>query len=76
MLQILCQEAVDALLWVGTMTKADLAFAAYQLAKSNDNPGPTHWKGARKALQNFGARAIVIICTEVSSRGAPNYQLG
>ena len=45
------RKAVRALMWVATITRPDLSFAAHQLAKSNDDPGPTHWKAARKALQ-------------------------
>ena len=38
-------------MWASTMTRADLSYAAHQLAKFNDNPGPAHWKAAKKALQ-------------------------
>ncbi|CAM9169235.1 unnamed protein product [Ascophyllum nodosum] len=45
------REAVGALMWVATMTRPDLSFAAHQLAKFIDNPGPTHWKAAWKTLE-------------------------
>ena len=45
------REAVGALMWAATMTRPDLSFAAHNLAKFCDDPGPVHWKAAMKALQ-------------------------
>ena len=45
------REAVGALMWAATMTRPDVAYAAHQLRKFNDNPGPVHWKVAKRALQ-------------------------
>ena len=45
------REAVGALMWIATMTRPDLSYAAHNLAKFGDNPGPAHWKAATKALQ-------------------------
>ena len=36
------REAVGALMWAATMTRPDVAQAAHQLGKFNDNPGPVH----------------------------------
>ena len=41
MRRISYREAVRALIWVATMTRSDLSFAAHQLAKIRDNPGPS-----------------------------------
>ena len=45
------REAVGALMWVATMTRPDFAYAADQLEKFNDNPGPAHWRAVNRALQ-------------------------
>ena len=42
MRQVPYREAVGALKGAATMTRPDLSYAAYQLAKFNDNPGPAH----------------------------------
>ena len=44
------REAVGALKWVETMTRPDAAYAAHQLGKFNDNPGPVHWGAAKRVL--------------------------
>jgi len=51
MRQVPYREAVEALMWVTTMTRPDLQYAQHQLAKFSKSPGPAHWKAARKALQ-------------------------
>ena len=33
------------------MTRPDVAYAAYQLGKLNDNPGLVHWRAAKRTLQ-------------------------
>ena len=33
------------------MTRSDLSFAAQNLAKFCDDPGPVHWKAAMKAIR-------------------------
>ena len=33
------------------MTRPDVAYAAHQLEKFNDDPGPVHWRAAKRALQ-------------------------
>ena len=33
------------------MTRPDVAYAAHQLGKFNDNPGLVHWRTAKRALQ-------------------------
>ena len=38
-------------MWAAIMTRPDVAYAAYQLGKLNDNPGPAHWRAAKRALQ-------------------------
>ena len=40
-------------MWAVTMTRPDLSFAAQNLAKFCDDPGPVHWKVAIKALRCF-----------------------
>ena len=44
------REAVGALMWTATMTRPDVAYAAHQLGKFNDSPGPVHWRAAKRAL--------------------------
>ena len=51
MRQVPYREAVGALMWAATMTRPDISYAAHQLAKFNENPGPAHWKAVKKALQ-------------------------
>ena len=36
------REAVGALIWAATITRPDIAYAAHQLEKLNDNPEPVH----------------------------------
>ena len=45
------REVVGALLWAANMTRPDVAYAAHQLEKLNDIPGPVHWRAAKRALQ-------------------------
>ncbi|CAM9771874.1 unnamed protein product [Ascophyllum nodosum] len=45
------REAVGALMWAAIMTRPDVAYAAHQLGKLNDNPGPIHGGAAKRALQ-------------------------
>ena len=45
------REAVGALMWAATMTHPHVAYAAHQLGKFNDSPGPAHWRAAKRALQ-------------------------
>ena len=45
------REAVGALMWAATMIRPDAAYPAHQLGKFNDNPGPVHWRAAKRALQ-------------------------
>ena len=45
------REAVGALMWTAMMTRLDVVYAAHQLGKFNDNPGPVHWRTAKRALQ-------------------------
>ena len=45
------REAAGAIMWAVTMTRRDVAYAAHQLRKFNDNPGPVHWRAAKRALQ-------------------------
>ena len=47
------REATGALMWAATMTRPDLLFAAHNLARFCDDPGPVHWKVAMKALRYF-----------------------
>ena len=51
--RILYREAVGGLMWAATMTRPDVSFAAHNLAKVCDDPGPVHWKAAMKALRYF-----------------------
>ncbi|CAM9645817.1 unnamed protein product [Ascophyllum nodosum] len=45
------REAAGALMWAATMTRPDVAYAAHQLGKFNDSPGPVHSRAAKRALQ-------------------------
>ena len=45
------REAVGAFMRTATMTHPDVAYAAHQLGKFHDNPGPVHWGAAKRALQ-------------------------
>ena len=45
------REAVGVLTWAATMTRPDVAYAAHQLGQFNDNPGPAHWRAAKRVLQ-------------------------
>ncbi|CAM9520770.1 unnamed protein product, partial [Ascophyllum nodosum] len=47
------REAVGTLMRAATMARPDLSFAAHNLAKFCDDPGPVHWKAAMKALRYF-----------------------
>ena len=47
----LYREAVGALVWAATMTRPDVAYAAHQLGKFNDNPRPVHWRASKRVLQ-------------------------
>ena len=47
----LYREAVGILMWAATMTRPDVTYVARQLGKFNDNPGPAHWRAAKRALQ-------------------------
>ena len=38
-------------MWAATMTRSDVAYAAHQLGKFNDNTGPVPWGAAKRALQ-------------------------
>ncbi|CAN0074023.1 unnamed protein product, partial [Ascophyllum nodosum] len=44
-------EAVGVFMWAETMTRPDVAYAAHQIGKFNDNPGPAHWRVAKRVLQ-------------------------
>ena len=45
------REAVGDLMWAATTTRPDVAYAAHQLRKFNDNPGPLHWGAAKRVPQ-------------------------
>ncbi|CAM9911565.1 unnamed protein product, partial [Ascophyllum nodosum] len=45
------REAVGALMWAATMTRPDVAYAAHQLGKFDDSPGPVHWRATKRALK-------------------------
>ena len=45
------REVLGALMWTATMTRHDVTYAAHQLGEYNDNPGPVHWRVAKRALQ-------------------------
>ena len=44
------REAVGALMRAATMTCPNVAYAALNLGKFKDNPGPAHWRAAKRAL--------------------------
>ena len=44
------RKAVVALMWAATITCPDVAYAAHQLGKFNDSPGPVHWGAAKMTL--------------------------
>ena len=45
------RKALGALMWTVTMNRPDIAYAAHQLGKLNDNPEPAYWRAAKRALQ-------------------------
>ncbi|CAN0443688.1 unnamed protein product [Ascophyllum nodosum] len=47
----LYREAVGALMWAATMTPPDVAYAAHQLGKFNDNQRPVYWRAVSRAVQ-------------------------
>ncbi|CAM9931102.1 unnamed protein product [Sphacelaria rigidula] len=47
------REAVGALMWIATMTRPDLSFAAHNVAKFSHNPGPAPWKAGMKVMQHL-----------------------
>lgn len=51
MRQVPYREVVGAFTWAATMTRPDLSYPAHQLAKFSENPGTTHSKATKKALQ-------------------------
>ena len=57
-------------MWPATMTRPDLSFAAHNLAKFCNDPGPVHWKAAMKALRYFWrTKDLCITYGGVASRG-------
>ena len=38
-------------MWAATTTRPDVAYAARQIGKVNDNPGPVHWGAAKRVLR-------------------------
>ncbi|CAM9383040.1 unnamed protein product [Sphacelaria rigidula] len=47
------RKAVGALMWIAIMAWLHLSFAAHNVAKLSDNPGPAHWK-ALKRTTHYG----------------------
>ena len=47
------REAVGALMWAATMTHSDVAYAAHQIGKFNDNPASVHLEAAKRALLQY-----------------------
>ncbi|CAN0144290.1 unnamed protein product, partial [Ascophyllum nodosum] len=45
------RKALGAIMWTVTMNLPDIAYAAHQIGKFNDNPGPAYWRAAKRALQ-------------------------
>ena len=70
------REAVGALMWAATMTRLDVAYAAYQLENVNDNRGPAHWRAAKKYYTTCGARKTLGSLTEVRRGRAQNCRHG
>ncbi|CAM9969543.1 unnamed protein product [Ascophyllum nodosum] len=59
------REAVGALMWAATMTRPDVAYAAHQLGRFNDNPRPAHWRAANRALQYLWRAKDYVALAEV-----------
>ncbi|CAM9281894.1 unnamed protein product, partial [Sphacelaria rigidula] len=38
-------------MWIATMAKPDPSFAAHNVAKFSDNPGPAHWKAVMEVMK-------------------------
>jgi hypothetical protein len=45
------REAVGSIMYAAITVRPDIAFIAGQLAKFCENPGPTHWKAAKRVLK-------------------------
>ncbi|CAM9329135.1 unnamed protein product, partial [Sphacelaria rigidula] len=45
------REAVGVLIWIAATTRPDLSFAAHNVAKFSENPGPAHWEAVMKVMQ-------------------------
>ena len=57
-------------MWAATMTRPDRLFAAQNLDKFYDDPGPVHWKAAMEALRYFWqTKNLDITHGGVTSRG-------
>ena len=66
------REAIGALMWAATMTRPDVAYAAHQLGKINNNPGPVH-EGRQKGHYNIcGTRRTLGSPTEERRGRAQN----
>ena len=63
------REAVGELMWIANMTQPDLAYTANKLATFGDNPGPEHWKTAKKALQYLKRTATLGVTNEGATEG-------
>ena len=65
------REAVGALAWAATMTRPDVAYAARQLGKFNDNPGPVHWRAAKRSAFGFRRSSYTVGgCNQLVLEGA------
>lgn len=53
MRKISYREAVGGLMWIGTMNRPALSFAAHSLAEHSDNPVPARWRAASKASSSI-----------------------
>ena len=59
------REVVGALMWAATLTRPNVAYAAHQLQKFNDNPGPVHWKRTKDVGIAYGGTPGS--CTKLSA---------
>lgn len=45
------REAVEALMWIATLTRLHLSFAAHNFTKSSNNQEPAHWEEVMNIMQ-------------------------
>lgn len=56
------REAVGSLMYAAITIRPDISFIAGQLAQHFENPGPAHWKGAKRVLRYLAGTRDHGIC--------------